>query len=74
MVVLLKRISQRHIRLILEGELNLCWSGARSPAEVTLSLVALGPLVYRMKYPPLQRYADGVRICDILCRLGSLDS
>jgi len=57
MVILLKRISQRHIRLILEGDLDLCRSGARS-AEVTLSLVALRQLgvSYEVSSPAALRW------------------
>jgi len=57
MVVLLKRISQRHIRLILERDLGLYRSGARS-AEVTLSLVALRQLgvSYEVSSPAALRW------------------
>ena len=74
MVVLLKRISQRHIRLILKETLTCVGRGCVHQPRSRFRWLPGDLLVYRMKYPPLQRYAGGVRICDILFRRGSLDS
>jgi hypothetical protein len=68
-----RRISQRHIRLILE-EAFVPGGGSAVAACPRFPWLPYQLLVYRMRYPPPQSYAGGVKIADTLCRPGSLES